>query len=171
MINLKLKERWGLLTQKLSIDFRDGFIKGLFKGFISEVASVIGLLSGIFLASKFNDDLSYYLQTFIEWDENYLLFLSFFILLVLTILIFSIAGKLITKLAKLIALGVFNKLLGGVFGVLKNVLVLSVLFFMFNMLNSSLELVDENKLESSIYYNPLNEFSIRISTYALQENN
>tara|TARA_B110000240_G_C13394977_1_gene408431 strand:- start:459 stop:947 length:489 start_codon:yes stop_codon:yes gene_type:complete len=161
----------GYIDIFISIFLLYGFIKGLFKGFISEVASVIGLLSGIFLASKFNDDLSYYLQTFIEWDENYLLFLSFFILLVLTILIFSIAGKLITKLAKLIALGVFNKLLGGVFGVLKNVLVLSVLFFMFNMLNSSLELVDENKLESSIYYNPLNEFSIRISTYALQENN
>tara|TARA_B110000858_G_scaffold54405_1_gene63188 strand:- start:719 stop:1207 length:489 start_codon:yes stop_codon:yes gene_type:complete len=161
----------GYIDIFISIFLLYGFIKGLFKGFISEVASVIGLLSGIFLASKFNDDLSYYLQTFIEWDENYLLFLSFFILLVLTILIFSIAGKLITKLAKLIALGVFNKLLGGVFGVLKNVLVLSVLFFMFNMLNSSLELVDKNKLESSIYYNPLNEFSIRISTYALQENN
>tara|TARA_B110000238_G_scaffold97807_1_gene106546 strand:- start:1136 stop:1624 length:489 start_codon:yes stop_codon:yes gene_type:complete len=161
----------GYIDIFISLFLLYGFIKGLFKGFISEVASVIGLLSGIFLASKFNDDLSYYLQTFIEWDENYLLFLSFFILLVLTILIFSIAGKLITKLAKLIALGVFNKLLGGVFGVLKNVLVLSVLFFMFNMLNSSLELVDKNKLESSIYYNPLNEFSIRISTYALQENN
>ena len=97
--------------------------------------------------------------------------MSFFILLVLTILIFSIAGKLITKLAKLVALGIFNKLLGGFFGVLKNVLILSVLFLMFNMLNRSLKLVEKNNLESSIYYKPLNDFSIRISTYVLQENN
>ena len=161
----------GYIDIFISLFLLYGFIKGLFKGFISEVASVVGLLLGIYLASKFNDDLSYYLQKFIEWEVNYLLFLSFFILLVLTIFIFSIAGKLITKLAKLIALGIFNKLLGGVFGVVKNVLILSVVFFMFNMLNRSLELVEKNKLESSIYYKPLNEFSIRISTYVLQENN
>ena len=148
-----------------------GFIKGIYKGFIGEIASVIGLLLGIYLASNFSSKLSYYLEGFIDWQDNYLLSLSFFILLVLTILIVSVTGKLITKLAKLIALGIFNKLLGGVFGLVKNVLILSVIAVMFNMMNDSLKLIEEDKLELSIYYKSFIKVNELISPYITQKNN
>jgi membrane protein required for colicin V production len=148
-----------------------GLIRGLYKGFINELASVIGLLLGVYLASKFKSVLSYYLQEIIDWQENYLSFLSFVILLVLTILIVSVAGKLITKVAKTIALGMFNKLLGAGVGLLKNVLILSIIVIVFTMGNNSLKLVEENKLELSIYYKPFNKMSDLISPYVLQKNN
>ena len=147
-----------------------GLIRGLYKGFINELASVIGLLLGVYLASKFKSVLSYYLQEIIDWQENYLSFLSFVILLVLTILIVSVAGKLITKVAKTIALGMFNKLLGAGVGLLKNVLILSIIVIVFTMGNNSLKLVEENKLELSIYYKPFNKMSDLISPYVLQKN-
>ena len=48
-----------------------GFVRGLFKGFISEIASVIGLVLGIYLATQYNGDLSNYLisKQFLSWKE------------------------------------------------------------------------------------------------------
>lgn len=155
----------------ISVFLLFGFIKGIYKGFIGEVASVIGLILGIYLASKFSGKLSYYLEGFIDWQANHLSFLSFAILLILTILIVSVTGKMITKLAKLIALGIFNKLLGGFFGLLKNVLILSIVAVIFNMANGSLKLIEEDKLELSIYYKPFNEVSELILPYVIQEIN
>ena len=161
----------GYIDIFISVFLLYGLIKGLYKGFINEVASVIGLLLGIYLAFKFKSVLSYYLEGIIDWQENYLSFLSFVTLLILTILIVSVAGKLITKVAKTIALGMFNKILGAGVGLLKNVLILSIIVIVFTMVNNSLKLVEENKLELSIYYKPFNKMSDLISPYVLPKNN
>ena len=161
----------GYIDIFISVFLLYGLIRGLYKGFINEMASVIGLLLGVYLASKFKSVLSYYLQEIIDWQENYLSFLSFVILLVLTILIVSVAGKLITKVAKTISLGMFNKLLGAGVGLLKNVLILSIIVIVFTMGNKSLKLVEENKLQLSVYYKPFNKMNELVSPYVLQKNN
>jgi membrane protein required for colicin V production len=94
----------------ISIFLIYGFIKGLYKGFIIEIASVIGLVLGIYLATQYNGDLSNYLisKQYFNWKEGYIIILSNVILFILTILIVSILGKVATKLVKLVALGLFN---------------------------------------------------------------
>ena len=98
----------------ISIFLIYGFIKGLYKGFIIEIASVVGLLLGIYLATQHSGNLSNYLisKQFFSWKEGYVIILSNVILFILTILIVSILGKVATKLVKLVALGLFNKILG-----------------------------------------------------------
>jgi membrane protein required for colicin V production len=147
-----------------------GFVRGLFKGFISEIASVIGLVLGIYLATQYNGDLSNYLisKQFLSWKEGYIIILSNIILFVLTILIVSILGKVATKIAKLVALGLFNKILGGIFGLLKNILILIVVVFIFNLANNSLKIMEQDKLELSIYYKPFNELSEFVSANVLK---
>ena len=118
----------------ISIFLIYGFIKGLYKGFIIEIASVIGLVLGIYLATQYNGDLSNYLISInlVTWEEKHIIIISYFLLFTITILIVSILGKIATKLAKLVALGLFNKILGAIFGLLKNVLILIILIFIFN---------------------------------------
>jgi membrane protein required for colicin V production len=149
----------------ISIFLIYGFIKGLYKGFIIEVASVIGLVLGIYLATQYNSDLSNYLisKQYFNWKEGYIIILSNVILFILTILIVSILGKVATKLVKLVALGLFNKILGSVFGLLKNILILVIVIFVFNLANNSLKIIEQDKLELSIYYKPLNGLSRFIS--------
>ena len=151
----------------ISIFLIYGFIKGLYKGFIIEIASVIGLLLGIYLATQYSGDLSNYLisKQFFSWKEGYVIILSNVILFILTILIVSILGKVATKLVKLVALGLFNKILGSVFGLLKNIL---ILIFVFNLANNSLKIIDQDELELSVYYKPLNELSRLISANVLK---
>ncbi len=154
----------------ISIFLIYGFIKGLYKGFIIEIASVIGLVLGIYLATQYNGDLSNYLMSkqYFNWKEGYIIILSNVILFILTILIVSILGKVATKLVKLVALGLFNKILGSVFGLLKNILILVILIFVFNLANNSLKIIEQDKLELSIYYEPLNELSRVISANFLK---
>jgi membrane protein required for colicin V production len=154
----------------ISIFLIYGFIKGLYKGFIIEIASVIGLVLGIYLATQYNGDLSNYLisKQYFNWKEGYIIILSNVILFILTILIVSILGKVATKLVKLVALGLFNKILGSVFGLLKNILILVILIFVFNLANNSLKIIEQDKLELSIYYEPLNELSRVISANFLK---
>ena len=147
-----------------------GLIRGLFKGFISEIASVIGLVLGIYLATRYNSDLSNYLisKQFLSWEEGYIIILSNIILFILTLLIVSVLGKVATKLAKLVALGLFNKILGGIFGLLKNILILVIVIFVFNLANNSLKIIEQDELALSVYYKPLNELSSFISANVLK---
>ena len=154
----------------ISIFLIYGFIRGLYKGFIIEIASVIGLLLGIYLATQYSGDLSNYLisKQFFSWKEGYVIILSNVILFILTILIVSILGKVATKLVKLVALGLFNKILGSVFGLLKNILILVIVIFVFNLANDSLKIIEQDELELSVYYKPLNELSSFISANVLK---
>ena len=154
----------------ISIFLIYGFIKGLYKGFIIEIASVIGLLLGIYLATQYSGDFSNYLisKQFITWKEGYVIILSNVILFIFTILIVSILGKVATKLVKLVALGLFNKILGSVFGLLKNILILVIVIFVFNLANNSLKIIEQDELELSVYYKPLNELSSFISGNVLK---
>ena len=65
------------------------------------------------------------------------------------------AGKALTKLADFAALGLLNKLLGGVFGALKIGLILSVLLIVFNKLNNTLPFMEKEDLEESVLYKPV----------------
>ena len=154
----------------ISIFLIYGFIKGLYNGFIIEIASVIGLLLGIYLATQYSGDFSNYLisKQFITWKEGYVIILSNVILFIFTILIVSIIGKVATKLVKLVALGLFNKILGSVFGLLKNILILVIVIFVFNLANNPLKIIEQDELELSVYYKPLNELSRLISANVLK---
>ncbi|MFI1744594.1 CvpA family protein [Thalassobellus sediminis] len=59
------------------------------------------------------------------------------------------------KLANFAALGIINKLLGGVFGALKIGLILSVVLIVFSRMNNTIPFVDDKSLEESILYKPV----------------
>jgi membrane protein required for colicin V production len=74
---------------------------------------------------------------------------------VVIILVISLAGKALTKLADFAALGIINKLLGGVFGALKIGLVLSIILGVFSRMNNTIPFVGEEDLKDSILYEPV----------------
>jgi membrane protein required for colicin V production len=70
-------------------------------------------------------------------------------------MLIALAGKALTKLADFAALGIINKLLGGVFGALKIGLILSVVLIIFNRMNNTIPFVDDEDLEDSVLYKPV----------------
>ena len=132
-----------------------GVIKGFFRGLFVEVASLLALMLGVYGAVHFSNYASEFLSNYVDWSEKTMSITSFAITFVVIVLSISLAGKALTKLANFAALGVINKLLGGLFGSLKMALILSVLLLVFERINSTLSLVSNDELESSVLYEPV----------------
>ena len=132
-----------------------GLVKGLSKGFFVEIASLLALLAGVYGAVHFSNYAAEFLSNRFEWGEKTINITAFAITFVAIVLAISFAGKALTKLANFAALGILNKLLGGLFGGLKIALILSVLVLIFNSLNKSIPFVSDEEIEASILYNPV----------------
>jgi membrane protein required for colicin V production len=132
-----------------------GLVRGFMKGLFVEIASLVALVAGVYGAIHFSYYVAEFLQTRTAWAEKTINITAFAITFVIIIVVIALAGKALTKLADFAALGILNKLLGGLFGVLKVGLILSVLLIVFNKLNSTITFVDEEHIEDSLLYKPV----------------
>ncbi len=129
-----------------------GFIKGIMKGLFVEVASLVALIGGIWGAIHFSYFVGDFLEESVAWGEKKISLVAFAVTFVVIVIAVSLLGKFLTKLADLASLGLVNKLLGGVFGLLKVGLILSMLFVFFHELNATVSFVDDETLEESSLY-------------------
>ncbi len=132
-----------------------GFIRGLFKGLFIEVASLVALIGGVYGAIHFSFYASDYLKEKVTWEENYITLASFAITFIVIVISVSLLGKILTKVASFAALGLINKLLGGIFGLVKIGLIISVVVTFFIKINSTLPFVGEEQLKDSVLMEPI----------------
>lgn len=132
-----------------------GFIRGLFKGLFVEVASLVALIAGIYGAIHFSHYIRDFLAGNVSWEEKSITLVSFAITFIAIVLAISLIGKLFTKMADFASLGILNKLLGGIFGVLKVGLLLSLVLLMFAKLNNKLPFLSQEQQESAVLYKPV----------------
>ena len=130
-----------------------GVIKGLFKGFFVEVASIAALLIGSYGAVHFSNYAYSALIGFLDWSKRNINILSFIITFLIIVLSIMLIGKAMTKLVNVMSLGIINRILGGVFGGLKISLLISVLILVLNNFSILRLIVTEEDLKKSITYN------------------
>ncbi|MEQ6122689.1 CvpA family protein [Pseudotenacibaculum sp. MALMAid0570] len=131
------------------------FVRGFAKGFFVEVASLIALIGGVWGAIHFSYFAADLLEERVDWDENYIALTAFAITFIAIVITVSSLGKVLTKVADFAALGLVNKILGGVFALLKSVLILSVIFVFFSRVNGTIPFVGKETLDNSILYAPV----------------
>ncbi len=136
-----------------------GLVKGIMKGLFIEVASLVALIGGIWGAIHFSYFVGDFLKESVSWSEKKISLAAFAITFVLIVVVVSMLGKFLTKLADLAALGLVNKILGGVFGLVKIGLVLSIIFVFFSRLNATITFVDEETLEESVLYDVVKDIA------------
>ena len=132
-----------------------GLINGFSKGFFVEVASLVALVAGVFGAIHFSNFAADFLMEKVDWNEKTVNITAFAITFIVIVLLIALAGKALTKLADFAALGLLNKILGAIFGVLKMAVILSVVFIIFDSFNKNLPFTDKEDLEESTLYNPI----------------
>lgn len=132
-----------------------GLVRGLFKGLFVELASILALIAGVYGAIHFSYFAANFLMDKTSWNEKTINITAFAITFVIIILVISLAGKALTKLADFASLGILNKLLGAIFGALKIGLILSVLLIVFDKMNNTISFVDEEHVKDSILYKPV----------------
>ena len=132
-----------------------GLINGFKKGFFVEVASLVALIAGVYGAIHFSNFAAEFLMEKVDWNEKTVNITAFIITFVVIVLLIALAGKALTKLADFAALGILNKLLGGLFGLLKMAVILSVILMIFDILNTNIPFTDKEELEESTLYEPV----------------
>ena len=132
-----------------------GLVRGFMKGLFVEVASLVALIAGVYGAIHFSSFAAEFLQTKTEWTEQTINITAFAVTFVIIVLAIGLAGKALTKLADFAALGIINKLAGGVFGALKIALILSIVLNVFDKLNNTITLLDDDTKQESVLYKPV----------------
>lgn len=104
-------------------------VKGLLRGLLKEACSLIGLFLGAFLAFRYHGPLADALLNRAELPVPVALGLTFSVLFLCTMVFFLALGYLLSKFVKLLFLGGFNRILGGLFGLSQGILLLAVVLF------------------------------------------
>ena len=132
-----------------------GIVRGFKNGFFVEVTSLVALALGVYGAIRFSYFAGDFLKDKVNWPEKTVQIVAFAITFLIIVLLISLIGKLLTKIADLAALGILNKIAGAAFGAAKLALILSIILIVFSRLNRTLPFVSEEGLNSSILYSPV----------------
>lgn len=133
--------------------------KGIKNGLFVELASLIALVAGIFIAIKFSYVLKNILETKVSWEPKYIEITAFALTFLLVVIVIHLSAKLLIKIADFAYLGWMNKLAGAVFSTLKTILLLSIVILLFEKVNSNNILVKQQTLDESIFYSPTKEIA------------
>lgn len=132
------------------------FYSGLKKGLLVTLASLIGLIAGVYGGIYFSYFVSDYLADLFTWSEQKINLAAFAITFLVILLIISLLGKLLSKVTDFAALGLINKLLGGVFNTLIFAFIISVIFMYINASSRFSHLsISEDKKAKSVLYEPI----------------
>ena len=140
-------------------------IQGLIKGFISQAIAIISLIAGVWTSSRFAGVVCDWLSQYISGSEQVLRMAAFALIFILVIVLLSLIGKILDKIIQIVMLGWLNKLLGGVFAILKWVLIMSLIVVAFNSINQTFNIVKPNVLAESQLYPVLTEIANTVFPY------
>jgi membrane protein required for colicin V production len=102
-------------------------VRGLFRGLVKEISSIIGVFGGFYAAYTYYGVLAKFLAGLIH-DVSYLNIVSFLIVFCCVLIIVSVLGIIIKYLLNIAFLGWVDRIGGLVFGFIKAILIVSVLF-------------------------------------------
>lgn len=136
-----------------------GFVFGLFKGLIKELASLAAIVLGIYGAKMLAPAMSIFLIQHFHSSAKTALPLAYLILFASIAITLLLLAKTLDKIFDSIALSGLNKFLGGLFSALKYALIISVLLNVFDALDTKFTLIKPKTKMESIGYKPLLKFA------------
>ena len=139
-----------------------GLVRGFWNGFFIEIASLFSLLLGIFIAIKFSSFAQSLLSSHVSWSPRTIQIIAFALTFIAVVIGLSVLAKFLTTISTFAGLGVFNKIGGAFFGLLKTLLLISVTLHFFHKMNAKVDFVSKEQLVKSILYYPTLEISGKI---------
>ena len=126
-------------------------VRGLMNGFVKELASTIGFLVGLFVAATCYQTLGEYLTVDGSEVNMFTSIVAFLLLWIIVPIIFGLLATLITKALDLTALGIANRIGGGILSMAKYLVLLSCVL---NVM-VSLNILNNERTEGSVMLEPV----------------
>jgi membrane protein required for colicin V production len=140
----------------IAIFIAAGF-SGYKKGFVSQLASLAGLLLGIWGAIKFSSLTAEFLSHYIS--SEYLNLIAFSITFCIIVVIVHFIGVAVEGIFDMAFLGFANSILGVVFGVLKTAFILSIVIVIIDKTSPKYNPLPKDISEKSIFYRPISRLA------------
>jgi len=112
--------------------------KGYTKGFIHQLASLVALIAGIFIATKLSGFLADWFIRKFQWQEKIAHFTSFIAIMIVILLLIFLLAKWLENAINTTSLGFVNRLLGVIFSVIRMIFIISILLFILNNINKKI---------------------------------
>lgn len=127
--------------------------QGFKRGLIIELASLVALVLGIYAAIYLSGYAASFLENNFDIGSRYLPVISFIITFIIVVVIVHLIGRILEKLINMVALGFLNKLAGGIFGIFKAALFISIVLLVIHHFDD--KWISNEKRESSLLYKPI----------------
>ncbi len=140
-------------------------LKGIFRGFIKESFSLIGLVGGIFVASRYGDMVGNTIdQSFYHFQNHSALSLvGFLVVLALFWLVAVFLGTLFSGFANSGSMSIIQQILGFVVGVVKVFLIFSIIFYIL----ANIEIIKSN-LEKYVSKSAIYPYFMKTGAYIVK---
>jgi len=139
------------------------FVRGVFRGFVFELVTVVGLILGYIISITYLSIVSSFILSFFpSLPVSIVNIVSFFVLFVGTNMLLRVIANILTKTLKIAMLGWLNRLLGGLFGILKGVILLSIIVFVVSLIPLSDTLLQNTEVNNSVLYPILEIFGPKL---------
>ncbi|NLZ72761.1 MAG: CvpA family protein, partial [Bacteroidales bacterium] len=132
---------------------------GLIRGFIRQIAAILGFIVGLIAAKSLYMYLADYLHPYITHSLTAAQVIAFIAIWIAVPLLFALIGSLLTRGFTAMALGGLNRLLGFLLGGLKYFLLMSLCVGVFEYIDSNNNLISETNKRASVLYYPMNNLT------------
>ena len=139
--------------------------RGYQKGFVSQLASLAGLLLGIWGAIKFSDFTAGLIKEHFHVTTEFLPLIAFAITFFGIVIAVHFIGKIVEGIFDLAFLGFANSILGVVFGVLKTAFILSIILVIIEKADTKVNIMPKDIAEKSLFYRPIERLAPSIFPY------
>lgn len=145
----------GIVDIIILICFLPAVYFGIRNGLVRQLISLCVIFFGIKLSLQFSPTVSSWLTGQFEIKEYIAKIISFSVIFIAISILFSLVGKLVDKIIQITLLGWLNRIAGIILSLALFALVISVVIYIFDTVNTSLQIVDEAKIAESKFYSPL----------------
>ncbi len=126
-------------------------LKGIFRGFIKEVFGIIGIVGGIAVAFRVSPDVGNIIAPLLGLEkESIIHFLGFLLSLIVFWAIAYLLGMILSKIFSASGLGIFDRILGFIFGAAKIFLIFAVLAHILYQIDAFKKTIDEKAKDSIV---------------------
>ncbi len=129
-------------------------LKGIFNGFFKELFGLIGIIGGIFIASRFSEDVGKIVSDIVFKFDNQsaINFTGFLITLAAFWLVMILLGMLFKKFANASGLGPVDKVFGFILGSSKFFMIAAVIVYALSNINAMKQNVINPMMKNSILF-------------------
>ncbi|MBQ7710840.1 MAG: CvpA family protein [Bacteroidales bacterium] len=138
--------------------------KGWKRGLIFELATLVGIIAGCYAATHF----SAWVADVLKLDGEGAILIAFFITFVGVVVLAVVLGKAVEGFVKLVKVGKANNVLGAALGMLKSLVVVSVLINLLLMVDPTSKIITQKTREGSLLFKPTHTVGNRLTAHLKQ---